>query len=137
MRALPLLLILTTVACKRSPAPDTDPAVAGSPMNELTGTWKYAEDPLGEVGTDPLYATSTITFGADGSYRFQLEDGGMALTGTWTLREPTDEGYLVATDYGGGRTNLLHLAVRRTDGQAAGFVVREGEGRIGGRYYTR
>lgn len=141
MRSLLLLTLLAlgATACPKSGPVETTspPAPAENPMDELIGTWTYAEDPTGAVPSEDLYRTSRITFGADGSYAFQLEDDGMALTGTWSLRQTTDEGYLVDTAYGGGRTNLLHLEVRRDGAAVVGFVVREGEERVGGRYYQR
>lgn len=149
MRTLTLLVALCTLlACKKSgevqPATDagssaasTTPAAEEPTMDVLHGTWNHATDPKGEVGTEPLYETSSITFGEDGSYAFQLEEGGMALTGTWSLREKTDEGFIVDTDYGNGRENVLHLELREDGGKVVGFVVREGEERVGGRYYAR
>lgn len=107
-------------------------------MDELFGTWVYAADPAGVIASDRLYEGSTLTLGADGQYLFRLRGPGMVLEGRWTLVDTEGETVRIATDYGRDRTNLLTLTAQRgVGGDVVGFVIREGDGTVGVRYYRR
>ena len=108
-----------------------------SPVNALQGTWIYSQDPTGQIPVDPIYTDSTLTFGADGHYAFQLGQTRIALEGSWVLTSAEGDVLRIHTEYGQGRRNDLALTLRRgASGAAVGMEVREGDGSTGARYYV-
>lgn len=107
-------------------------------MDDILGTWVYSTDPAGQIPTQAIYAGSTITFSPGDRYAFQLASTKVALEGSFKITVWSAAGGDVETDYGEGRTNQLHLELRRgPDDKVAGFVVREGVKAINPRYYVR
>lgn len=87
--------------------------------------------------SESIYAGSTIMFGPDGKYTFQLGQSGVALQGTWELRGVEGNTVRVHTEYGQERRNDLTIKVRRDRrGAVIGMEVREGDGSTGARYYV-
>lgn len=108
-----------------------------NPVNALQGTWIYGQDPTGQIPVDPIYTDSTLTFGADGRYAFQLGQTRIALEGTWIMTSADGDLLLVHTEYGQGRHNDLALTLRRrASGATIGMEVREGDGTTAARYYV-
>lgn len=133
-------LLVVPTACLGSEGTPPASTEEAAPMTELIGTWTYAADPRGgdAATTQPIYKASTITFGEGGSYAFKLGSTPKPLTGTATVTEWGESGGILATDYGEGRTNVLHIALHRDgSGEVLGFVVRETEAKINPRYYAR
>lgn len=131
------LILWTLLGCQPSKAPLPAAPTAAVEPAELVRVWTYAADPKEEVGTEPLYTKSTMTFTAEGQYLFKLGRTPKPLSGTYNVVQWGPDGGELHTDYGEGRTNQLHLSARRgQDGQLIGFVVREGPEKVGGRYYT-
>jgi len=103
----------------------------------IEGTWTYATDPTGAVPAEAIYEGSSITFGVDGKYSFQLAETSIALQGTWEVRGNEGGTVQVHTEYGQGRRNDLTLKLRRdAQGTVIGMEVREGDGSTGARFYV-
>jgi hypothetical protein len=110
---------------------------ASQPVSPIEGTWTYAKDPTGAIGSEAIYEGSAITFGPGGAYAFQLGQTKIALKGTWELRGAEGNVVRVHTEYGKGRRNDLTLTLRRNaSGAVTGMEVREGDGSSGARYYV-
>jgi hypothetical protein len=113
------------------------PSIQAPQVTPIEGTWIYAKDPTGAVKSEPIYEGSTIMFGPDRKYSFQLGETRVALQGTWELRSVEGDTVRVHTEYGRGRSNDLTLKVRRDQrGAVIGMEVREGDESTGARFYV-
>lgn len=113
------------------------PSLQAAQVTPIEGTWIYAKDPTGAVKSEAIYEGSTITFGPEGKYTFQLGQTAVALQGTWERRGVEGNTVRVHTEYGQERRNDLTLKVRRDRrGAVIGMEVREGDGSTGARYYV-
>ncbi len=99
-------------------------------VNESTihGTWIHAEDPAGELATEPIYEGSVLHFGADGAYRFTM--GQITLEGTYEVINVAEAVTMKITLAGGEQ---MDSAVHPRGG---GIVIVEGDGSIPGQYYA-
>ena len=133
--ALPSNVTMTLILCLGLLS--SAPFIQAAQPKPIEGIWIYAKDPSGAVKSEPIYEGSTITFGPDGKYTFQLRETSVALQGTWELRGTEGDTFKVHTEYGQGRSNDLTLKLRRDRrGAVTGMEVREGDGSTGARYYV-
>jgi hypothetical protein len=93
----------------------------------IHGYWVYADDPTGELATDPVYTGSLVHFGADGTYAFSM--GQITLQGTYEVLESAETVQTRVTLVNGAQ---MDISARIRDG---GIVIHEGDGTLPGRFY--